>query len=874
MPSRHRGFDYGIPIDPDATLSWLPPHLRGRVWRPATNAGAGGPWDGGDCVLYWMRMAVRGHENPALDVALHLGARLGKPVLVYHAVSERYPFASDRHHAFILQGAMDVAEELAARGIPYRLHVERSGQTPGSASVRGAGDPPAPVLKQLAGRCAAVVTERVPVPPFDGCGGSGAGHGGWTPSLAAHLAGLSDPVPLWEVDTNCVVPMPEVDRTPRRAFEFRDRYASLRDEHLGVRWDSLQAPEPVVGALPELGFEPVEPAGMCIPELLAQCSIDHAVPPVAHMPGGSKAGYARWREFCNRRLRAYAKRRNNAEDRDGVSRMSAYLHYGHVSPFRLVRDALSVGGPGADKWLDELLIWRELAWAWAHKLAAEGVDLHSPAALPAWAVESLAACGRDPRPALFDGVTLSRSQSGDPLWDACQDSLRIHGELHNNLRMTWGKAILDWTPDAEGARELLVDLNHRYALDGRDPASYGGLYWCLGLFDKQFKPTQPITGALRTRPTRVHRKRLDLDQYRRSIATMPGGRPMRVAVIGAGIAGLAAAGTLQDQGHRVVVFEKSRGVGGRMSTRRSRSDSGRGLTHDHGAQYFTARDPRFRRQVASWVESGVAAPWEGRLITLEKGADGSVVAGDDPNPGVRYVGTPGMNSVQKHLARGLEVRTGVRVQELQPQGRRWSLLLNANEVADGFDAVLVCIPAEQAAVLLAPAERLAHAAGSVRTGPCFAAMLTFPQPLDVPFSGAFVRGGPLSWIAEDTSKPGRDAGQGWVLHGSPEWSQKHLEEDPQTLLPEMVAAFGDLVRGWQPQLSPTEFAVAHRWRYALPENPLAVDHLWDGEQMLGAAGDWCGGPRVEGAWQSGVALAGALLRQLALAPQASLSAPQ
>ena len=519
-------------------------------------------------------------------------------------------------------------------------------------------------------------------------------------------------------------------------------------------------------------------------------------------------------------------------------------------------------------------MWRELAWAWAHKLAADGVDLHSSAALPAWAVESLASCERDPRPALFDGVTLSRSQSGDALWDACQDSLRIQGELHNNLRMTWGKAFLEWTPDAERARELLVDLNHRYALDGRDPASYGGLYWCLGLFDKQFKPTQPITGALRTRPTRVHSKRLDLGAYRSSIGTLPGGRPRRIAVVGAGIAGLAAAGTLHDQGHRVVVFEKSRGVGGRMSTRRSRSDMGRGLTHDHGAQYFTARDLRFQRHVASWVERGVAAPWDGRMVTLELGADGSVVEGPDPNPGVRYVGMPGMNSVQKHLAQGLEVRTGVRVQGLETRDGRWSLLLNANEVADGFDAVLVCLPAEQAAVLLEPAGGLARQAASGRTAPCFAAMLTLPEPIEVPFQGAFVRGGPLSWIAEDSTKPGRGGEQGWVLHGSPEWSEQHLEEDPQSLLPGMVDAFGGLVRRWAPQLPPTEFAVAHRWRYALPENPLEVDHLWDGERMLGAAGDWCGGPRVEGAWRSGVAVAGALLRQLALLPQASLSAPQ
>src|SRR5690606_2444030 len=174
------------------------------------------------------------------------------------------------------------------------------------------------------------------------------------------------------------------------------------------------------------------------------------------------------------------------------------------------------------------------------------------------------------------------------------------------LRMTWGKALVRWSRTCEQGMHRLRDLNHRFALDGNDPASYGGLWWCLGLFARPFDPPRPVFGRLRTRPLAQHARRLDLPKYaarvQRGAASLP-----RVAVIGAGLAGAAATQALLDQGYPVTVLDKSRGVGGRLSTRRSEIGP-----FDHGAQFLRAHDPRFHRQLARWADSGLLARWAPR----------------------------------------------------------------------------------------------------------------------------------------------------------------------------------------------------------------------------------------------------------------------
>lgn len=320
------------------------------------------------------------------------------------------------------------------------------------------------------------------------------------------------------------------------------------------------------------------------------------------------------------------------------------------------------------------------------------------------------------------------------------------------------------------------------------------------------------------------------------------GTPPSVAVIGAGLSGGVAAYSLRAAGFPVAVFEKSRGAGGRMATRRTAV----GDTFDHGAQYFTARDALFQAQVRAWMDAGVVAEWHGVIGTLEHGR---VTRTEREH--VRYVGVPAMGSGVRRYAETLSVRYEVRVERVEREGSEWRLTTEAGERLGPYDMVVVAVPAPQAVPLLAGAPELAARAATVNMEPCQAVMARFGEHVPLELDGAFVHGSPLSWIARDASKPGRAEGERWVLHGSPEASRELLEHAPEAVAARWVEAFAEATGL---DVRPVE-TVAHRWRYALPSPALEETSLLDAALGIGACGDWCGGPRVEGAFLSGVALA-------------------
>lgn len=321
-------------------------------------------------------------------------------------------------------------------------------------------------------------------------------------------------------------------------------------------------------------------------------------------------------------------------------------------------------------------------------------------------------------------------------------------------------------------------------------------------------------------------------------------------MVGAGIAGLACARSLAAGGCEVDVFDKGRGVSGRMSTRRAAS----AMTFDHGAQYFTARDSGFRRQVDSWVEAGVVGRWDARLVRI--GADGRRTAVDS---GERFVGVPSMSSVCRHLARGLRVRTSTRIVRLEREGTGWRLVSEGGVDLGLHDAVVVAVPAAQAAALLGGAPSLRDETRSARMRACIAVMVAFENPLEVAYDGAFVDAGALGWIARDSSKPGRAAGAAdcWVLHARHEWSEARMDHDRTALGRMLLSEFFSVI-GCREQ-APVHQDV-HLWRYALADQPLTAGCLYDARLAIGACGDWCEGGRVEAAFHSGSTLAERLLQ--------------
>lgn len=299
----------------------------------------------------------------------------------------------------------------------------------------------------------------------------------------------------------------------------------------------------------------------------------------------------------------------------------------------------------------------------------------------------------------------------------------------------------------------------------------------------------------------------------------------------------------------MTVFEKARGPSGRASTRRYGE-----VGFDHGAQYFTARDPVFKRALAAWLESGLVQPWHARMARFDNGALQS-----SPDRHARYVAVPGMNALGKFLARDLTLHCRTRVAPPTLRDGQWQLHDEDDAALGSFDALIIAAPAPQAAELLRPqAASFADVAAAVQYDPMWALMAEIADDT-LALDGVFVKDAPFSWIARNHAKPGR-AGAGWVAHAAPEWTRAHLEipaAQAATLLGESmaqllgVAAERVVVRG------------AHRWLYSLVPQPLDVGALYEPTLHLAVCGDWCQGARIEGAYLSGLAAAGRLLGHLA-----------
>jgi len=781
----------------------LPPHLaeRCRAIGPGTPVG-------GRFVLHWTHHALRIDENPALETAATLARAWGVGLVVHAGVAGSHPFANDRHTTFLLEGLRDLAADLGRRGIPFSF-------SSGLADDRGR-------LDRLAADASCIVTEDLPVEPFPR----------WSERIARRHGRT-----VWLVDTACVVPMNLSPRGFDRAFAYRDATERERRRRVPAAWPAC----PELAGTPWPTFVEASDAARVagwsdrdIADLVARLDLDHAVGPVPETRGGAGAGLARWTAFRDGPLARYARDRNDAAlsgPGGATSRLSAYLHYGMVSPLRIAREAHE---RGAAKFLDELLVWRELAYLWCrHEPRPERL-----AALPAWARHTLERHARDPRPVRHAWETLARGRTGERLWDLAQRSLLRHGELHNNLRMTWGKAIVGWTASPAEALDRLVDLNHRYALDGCDPSSYGGLLWCLGLFDRPFEPERAVLGSLRPRAIDEHAARLDLARYTRLVDRPE--RPWTVAVVGAGFAGLAAARTLADHGVAVTVFEKSRGTGGRAATRRIGDDA-----WPLGADAFVPRHAALARVVASWVEDGRVVACDRSIVTL--GPDGEVVGRGRERS---LVGRPGLSVLTRHLADGLDLRTGVRVAGIRPVGGRRALVGDDGASLGSFDLVLLALPAPQAATLLeGVSDGLAARAAAVPMRPTLVAGIA-----DAPYHDA----DELRFADEPVLALARRCAAGWTVHASAEWSAARLEDEPIRWGRELAARFAD-----RTGRAATEPTFAHRWRFAVPAVEGEVfpgGAALEADAGVGVAGDWCrGGSSVEDAYLSGVALAGRVL---------------
>lgn len=460
----------------------------------------------GEWVLYWMTMQRRPGFNFALEHAASEAARLGRPLVILEALRLGYPRASERSHAFILQGMAANARALAGRPVFYFPFVE-------TIPDQGKG-----LLAALAARACLVVADDHP--------------GFFLPRMLA-AAGRQIPVQSLAVDGCGLLPLAAAGQAYPSAHAFRRFLQKELPGHLAA----CPVPDPLAGlVLPRLAGLPAEitrrwptapaPALAAAPGFLAALAIDHSVPP-APLVGGWQAARQRLAAFLNHGLSRYLERHH--PDAEAGSGLSPWLHFGHISPHEVFaalaarenwgpqrlgakpagqREGWWGMSPPAEAFLDQLVTWRELGLNAARHLP----DYDQYESLPAWARQGLAAAAGDPRPFRYRLEQFRAAATHDQLWNAAQRQLNQTGVMHNYLRMLWGKKILEWTASPQEALAVMLELNDRLALDGRDPNSICGVFWVLGRYDRPFG-RRPVSGPLRPMTSASARRKLRLRQY-------------------------------------------------------------------------------------------------------------------------------------------------------------------------------------------------------------------------------------------------------------------------------------------------------------------------------------------------------------------------
>ena len=431
-------------------------------------------------------MNRRVDSNHALAFAIQLANERKLPVLYYEGLTCSYPNANDRFHTFILEGVPDTARELKKLGIGYAFY------------LRARRSDPNDVVYKLAKDAAAVVADDYP-------------------TFVARKFNEHVPskigVPYYVVDSSCVVPMSRMEKREYAAYTIRPKIRRLLAESL-VPVGQIRPARKWTSPIPAFHTD-VTSAN--IPKLVAGCEINHSIAPSISFHGGSAQAEKHLQHFLEHRLNRYARDRNEPS-KHATSDLSPYLHFGHISALRIALDARSYAEEHhliADEFLEELIVRRELAFNFAR--FTERPDCLSN--LPNWVLETLRKHAKDPRPVTYTPEQFEHGKTYDELWNATQKELLLRGKIHGYYRMYWGKKIIEWSPTAQDALEVMVDLHDRYAIDGRDPNTYTNILWCFGLHDRPWGE-RPIFGMVRYMSGDGMKRKTDTASYLQEIANL------------------------------------------------------------------------------------------------------------------------------------------------------------------------------------------------------------------------------------------------------------------------------------------------------------------------------------------------------------------
>ncbi len=461
----------------------------------------------GDYVLYWMQTNRRFQYNYALEYAVAWANKLDKPLLIYEGLNIDYPWACDRFHSFMMEGMKENLEYALSNKLNFYSYVE-------SKNDEGKG-----LLYDLAEKACAMVSDEFPV---------------FIIRKQNESVGKKLHIPYVTIDSNGLIPLGITEKDPYSAYLFR----KTMQKHFVEAFTNPPKSNPLIDLKTteqiELSGEFIKKYPRAdamlkdIDQSVSELDIDHSVKAL-DMIGTRKAAIGKLGNFIAHGLMDYDEKRNHPDEKK-TSGLSGWLHFGKISEYEIVKAVLDQqpkdwdldsitpnggknagffnGDPNIESFLDEVITWREVGFHYAHHRP----DYDKFESLPDWVQKTMDEHRNDEREYVYSFEEFEQSKTHDELWNAAQTQLREDGIIHNYLRMLWGKKVIEWTPDYRTALDYLIELNNKYAIDGRDPNSYSGIFWCLGRFDRAWQE-RDVFGKLRYMTSDSTRKKVRLKQY-------------------------------------------------------------------------------------------------------------------------------------------------------------------------------------------------------------------------------------------------------------------------------------------------------------------------------------------------------------------------
>jgi predicted NAD/FAD-dependent oxidoreductase/deoxyribodipyrimidine photolyase len=754
----------------------------------------------GEYILYWMHSAMRLVDNPSLDLCSLLSAQLQKPIVIVQVQASDQPHLNKRHFTFIAEGAKDVATEAIQHNLSYNfyfLSLEKKIK----------------LLMDYARQATVIVTDDVPI--------------NYQRSVTTRLQD-NTATPLMRVDASCIIPLPLLKKKFASKEEFRRETTQLRGERMGRSWQSWQSFFKKPATLftpPSLTTPAIDLKSDVVDFLRNTDDAGVMIASVKTRRGGSKAGNVLWQKAKQTIFSTYPVLEDNGL-LGCYAVLAPYLRYGMISPFKILFDTTIEGTDAAWHFLEYFLVQRDYAYAFCYNNALHDNSLIFAESLKKELKKFEEGRTPDSLPLEFER---DNALTNNPQWNRLQQTLKKQGFLPEHFFKEYVTPLKNWSGTGEKLVSFIRENYDRYALDAYDPLCSYNVLCGIGAI---VEPAATVGGQAPLVLKASHR-------ILEKTTVVPLRSERRIAIIGAGIAGLSCAWHLQREGIKTTIFEEASSAGGRIATHTHKTS-----TFDVGTPFFTANHPYFKTFIEYWEKKGKIERWKGQIYV------------DNRQAGLNLSKHPfvGISTMEKFInvlqQQGQEIFYRHAIKRIDKVSGGWRLFSDTKDCGF-FDDVIIALPAPLSHPLLKDATTL-----QVKVERCLSftsvwvVMAGFAQKLPTEYDALAIANSPVTYAFRENNKPHRAKNETWVLHGNVQWTRENMGVTEDYATQKIAGAFLSHLKA--STLKPT-YTAAKLWKHAYVEKPLGQPCLFsDG---IGVCGDWLLGRRVEDAFLSGASMA-------------------